>query len=326
MKIVFYNETLISGGIEKCLELLSEYLKLDHEIEIVYKDDTNLDLNIVNILSKHAYVHKLNKNDIVNADICIYCRIYLDTQILPKQIIAKKYFLWVHSKPRALVNCVLDNLDFMNTIEKIICVSEEVKSKVSFPEKSIVIHNFINSDIQELAVEIVNPLSYIPDNIMKLVIVSRISFEKGFDRVEKIVKCLIKNNINFSLNIIGKGRKAEPIIRKNLSKYNQVHFLGYMDNPYPYIKASDYLLLLSDYETWGNVISEAKVLGVPCMVADFPSAKEQIENEKNGIIIPLECDDYTHYVQKLVKMKDIFKQNLNGFKYINEINKWKDIL
>ena len=63
MKIVFYNETIISGGIEKCLELLSQYLKLDYEVEIIYKDDTNLDLNIVNILSQYAYVHKLNDGD-----------------------------------------------------------------------------------------------------------------------------------------------------------------------------------------------------------------------------------------------------------------------
>ena len=119
MKIVFYNETIISGGIEKCLELLSQYLKLDYEVEIIYKDDTNLDLNIVNILSQYAYVHKLNDGDIVKADICVWCRIYLDIKNLTKQILADRYLLWVHSKPFALDNCVLDNLDFMKTIEKI---------------------------------------------------------------------------------------------------------------------------------------------------------------------------------------------------------------
>ena len=263
---------------------------------------------------------------VIKADICVWCRIYLDIKNLTKQILADRYLLWVHSKPFALDNCVLDNLDFMKTIEKIICVSEEVKSKVGFDEKSMVIHNFINTNISELADEIDNPLSYIPKNVLRLVIVSRLSFEKGFDRVEKIVKCLITSDIKFELNIIGKGRKAEPFIRKDLGKYSQIHFLGYMDNPYPYVKDSDFILVLSDYESWGNVITESKVLGTPCMVADFPSAKEQIDDGVNGIIVPLECDDYTPYVNRLVQSKDFLKHNLCNFHYQNEIDKWNYIL
>ena len=35
MKIIFYNETLMSGGIEKCIELLTNYLYPQHEIEFI---------------------------------------------------------------------------------------------------------------------------------------------------------------------------------------------------------------------------------------------------------------------------------------------------
>lgn len=326
MKIVFYNETIISGGIEKCLELLSDELKNDYEIEIVYTDNTKYDKNIYNILSKNAYVHKLKENEIITADICIWCRMYFDYTKLYKQIIAKKNYLWIHSKPRALPNCLLDDSFFISTIDKIICVSEAVKSETGFDDKSIVIHNFVNRNIHELSNEIINPFSDISDTTLKLLIVSRLSSEKGFNRVETFIKSLIKNNVDFVLKIVGKGRRSEPIIKEQLKKYNQVEFLGYKDNPYPYIKNCDYLLLLSDYETWGNVITEAKVLGTPCIVSDFPSAKEQIENGKNGLILPLIADNYTSYINDLLNMRQIYENNLNDFEYENEIDKWKEIL
>lgn len=326
MKIVFYNETIISGGIEKCLELLTYDLKNKYELEIVYTDDSKFDENIFNLLSKNAYVHKLNENEVINADICVWCRLYFDYQKLYKQIIAKHNFLWIHSKPRALPNCLLDDSEFMNTIEKIICVSETVKNEAGFPDKSIVIHNFINRNIHELANEINNPYSDIPADTLKLLIVSRLSSEKGFERVEQVIKSLIQNNTKFILNIIGKGRRSEPIIKENFKKYEMVNFLGYKENPYPYIKHADYLLVLSDYETWGNVISEAKALKTPCITSDFPSAKEQIENNKNGLIIPLFCDDYTPYIKDLKTNQLKYKNNLNDFKYINEIDKWKELL
>ena len=43
MKIVFYNKTLLSGGIEKCIELLSKEIYRDYEIDIVYTVDDILD-------------------------------------------------------------------------------------------------------------------------------------------------------------------------------------------------------------------------------------------------------------------------------------------
>ena len=72
VKIVFYNKTLISGGIEKCLEMLSKYLYKDYEIEVVYTDDSILDMNIVNIIKQYANVHKIEENEPIICDICVW--------------------------------------------------------------------------------------------------------------------------------------------------------------------------------------------------------------------------------------------------------------
>ena len=128
------------------------------------------------------------------------------------------------------------------------------------------------------------------------------------------------------MKIIGKGRQKEQEIRKSLEPYLEVQFVGYQDNPYCYIKNADYLVLLSDYEAWGNVITEAKELRVPCLVTDFPSAIEQIEDGKNGIIVARNLENYDEVVDTLVQKKVLLKENLKNFHYENEEKKWDGIL
>ena len=60
-KIVLFNKTVISGGIEKCIELLTKELYGKYEIEVYYFDDTIVDQNIVNIISKYAKVSKIEE-------------------------------------------------------------------------------------------------------------------------------------------------------------------------------------------------------------------------------------------------------------------------
>ena len=326
-KIIIYNETLISGGIEKCIELLSKSLCNKYIIDVVYINESNiLDENIINIISKYANVYQLKDNEKVYGDVCIFSRLYLNKERLMNQIVANKYLLWAHSKPRALDNCVLDDKDFINKIDKIICVSECVKNEVNIPDKTMVIHNFIDNNIKEKTNETVEDNFEESNDCLNLSIVSRLSKEKGFNRVEQIIQDLIKHNINFKLKIIGKGRKYEEPLKEAFKKYKQVEFLGYKENPFPYIKKSDYLLTLSDYETWGNTISEAKSIGTPCIVTNFPSAKEQISDNINGIIIPLECDDYYKYLYDLKERSKVFKNNLKDFKYENEIELWEAVI
>lgn len=324
LKIVFLNRSLMSGGIEKCIELLTLYLNKNHEIEILYLNDDKLDENMVKILSRYAKVSKL-EGQIIKCDVCIFCYLYFDYNKIINQILAKKYWCWIHSKPRELPNCILDNKECICRTSEYICVSNEVLNKLNIEKQGIVIHNFIDPNIKKLADEKVENTK-IEDDILKLVVVSRLSKGKGFERVEKLVKTLEERNIPYRLQIIGKGRAEEEKIRESLGKYKGVEFLGYQENPYKYIKQADYLLQLSDYETWGNAITESKAIGIPCIVTNFPVAKEQIEDEKNGIIVPLELENYNFIIDKAIKMKKTLRKNLQNFKYDNEIEKWEQLL
>ena len=321
MKIVFFNKTLISGGIEKCIETLSSYIYKNYELEVVYTDDTILDNNIVRILSQYAKVYKVEDNMHITCDICVWCYLYFDYPKLKSIIKANKYVAWIHSMPRILPDCRLDDLDFVNDCSAFVCVSEAVRNHLNISKTGVVIHNFINSNINDMA-NIENP--YVTDNL-KLAVVSRLSSGKGFERLLELCKSLEKK-MPYELKIVGKGRKKEQEIREWFKPYHNVEFVGYRDNPYNYIKNADYLVQLSDDESWCNSITEAKTLHTPVVVTNFESSKEQIQDSYNGIIVPLEGANYDEVVDKMIELKDRLKENIQSFEYHNEIEKWLEIL
>ena len=319
MKIVFFNKTLISGGIEKCIENLSKYLYKDYELEVVYTDDNILDSNIVNILSEYAKVYKIEDNMKINCDICIWCYLYFDYEKLKNIINANKYIAWIHSMPRILPDCRLDDNNFVNECSEFVCVSEAVKNNLNISKKGIVIHNFMNPNILELA----NQENPFQNDCLNLVVVSRLSSGKGFERLLKLCEQLY---VDYNLKIVGKGRKKEIEIREWFKNYKNVEFVGYQENPYKYIKNADYLIQLSDDESWCNSITESKILGTPVVVTNFESSKEQITDGWNGIVVDLNTTDYRKVVEKMVNLKKELKNNLKTFVYHNEIEKWLEIL
>ena len=324
MKIVLFNKTLISGGIEKCIETLTKALKDDYEFEVCYYDDSIVDDNIVNIISKYAKVTKLTEGMKIKCDKCIWCYLYFDYYKYKDMIEADEYIAWIHSMPRILPDCLLDNKDFVNDCSRFICVSEAVKNNLNISKEGMVIHNFLNDNLIELSKE-ENPLKDIPKDTLKLCVVSRISRAKGFERLILLVKELEKEKIPYILNIIGKGRSREQEYRELFKGYERVVFVGYRDNPYNYVKNSDYLVQLSDDESWCNSITEAKVLRVPVVVTNFESSYEQIEDGYNGIMVDLDETDYNKVIKRMLNEHDKLKENLKDFEYRPESDEWREI-
>lgn len=323
MKIVFLNRSLVGGGIEKCIELLSREINKDYEIEIVYVDDSILDPNMIPILSKYGKVYKLDEK-IVECDVCIWCHLYIDYENIKKQIKTTKNICWIHSMPRIAPNCLLDNPVFFSDMDEFICVSEAVKNNLNIAKEGKVIHNFMASDIIPLSEEF-NPFEGLDNDVLKLAVISRISHAKGFGRLLLLANTLKDRNIKFNIKIAGKGIKQEQEIRDSFANFNEVEFVGYKENPYPYVKNADYLVQLSDDESWCNSITEAKILGTPVIVTNFESSKEQVTNLENGIIIDLNETDYNKYIDDIMNNKDKLRANLKDFTHKNDVEAWLKI-
>ena len=93
----------------------------------------------------------------------------------------------------------------------------------------------------------------------------------GFGRMKILCDILDKKEIKYDWYVLGTAFDTKTLneIQGIFKENKNVHFLGYKDNVYPYIKQMDYLALLTDRESWGLVITEALMLGVPVISTNF---------------------------------------------------------
>lgn len=302
-KICFYyhhwNEI---GGVEIAVLNLIEKLHSYYDITIAYTaKDSSIEMLIR--MSKYASVVNLNYKQI-EVDTVIYCSIYCQKD----KIKAYKELRWLHG-------CLTDMKVKLpkEKIDNYIAVGQVCKEQLDTQladQESILIYNELNSEIHNLANE------HIPERKkLTLVTVSRISREKGFERMLKVAEQL--KDIDYIWHIVGCGydKKYEENIKK-LAPDNWV-FHGKLENPFPYIKNADFLLQLSDYEAFGFVLLEALVLGTTVITTNYSSASEMI-NDSNGYIIKKDLSDFT---PSILDNKKVFTH-----KHKSGFEQWKKLL
>ena len=115
-------------------------------------------------------------------------------------------------------------------------------------EKVEVFYNPINiENIRELSKEKVDNIICSYPNI--LIAIGRLDSNKNFELLLEVQKELCNENINTHLVILGMGVQEKLLRRKvkTLGIQDSVSFLGFKENPYPYIKNAKLLCLSSFY-------------------------------------------------------------------------------
>ncbi len=190
------------------------------------------------------------------------------------------------------------------------CVSNSVLTSFNaiFPnllERSFLIYNFINQQ------EIINDVSFNPyqdsTNSLKIVTVCRLEDKsKGLYRMINVCEELILLGYNVKWFLVGSGPDMINLKHEVEKRGLDEHFVlvGKQTNPYPYIKYSDIVAILSYYEGLSGVINEAKILGKPVICTDFAGSKEQIQHKISGYIV-------NNDEESIVKgFKDLFDNDL----------------
>ena len=155
-----------------------------------------------------------------------------------------------------------------------------------------------------------------------LISVGRMDIVKRFVCIPEIARKIKEQGCSFRWYIIGAGGTEEEKVRSEIEKNGvseQVVMLGAKNNPYSYIARADVLVCPSITEACPNVVNEAKILHVPVVAADFPSAPEYIENKVNGIISPI--DRIADEVVELYNNEEFYakiKTAISGFEYLND--------
>ena len=89
--------------------------------------------------------------------------------------------------------------------------------------------------------------------------------------------------------IVGDGPEKSNLKSKisNLKLENNVKLLGWQNNLEEFYSQADAFLLTSDYEGWGMAVVEAASYGLPIIMTDVGCAGGVIENEKSGLVVPV---------------------------------------
>lgn len=199
------------------------------------------------------------------------------------------------------------------------------------PSKTIVEYNPI--DRKEIEKKANEDLDIEKENFT-IITVGRLSMQKGYDRLLKIVKKLNEDSLIFDLWIIGVGSEEEKL-RKYIENNDlkNVKLLGYQENPYKYINKADMFVCSSRAEGFSTVVSEAVILGKTIVTTECSGMREILgENAEYGIICRNEENDLYEKLKKVLEDKKIFeyyqnkiKERSNFFDMKNNIEKIEKI-
>ncbi len=109
---------------------------------------------------------------------------------------------------------------------------------------------------------------------------------------------LIKEGIQVKTAFIGEGDLRNSLINntKVLKLENNIDFLGFVSNPYPYIKNAKLLILPSLSEGVSRAVLESLFLGTPIVLSDGEAGCELVENKKSGSLLVENDKDNWHQI------------------------------
>lgn len=120
-----------------------------------------------------------------------------------------------------------------------------------------------------------------------LIAVGTVFPQKGFDRLLRVHRRLLDENLLHQIIIIGDGYDFEKIKKyaTELGLENSLQMIGFCDNPYPYFRKADYFVLSSRYEGYPTVLSEAIVLKKNIIATEVSGADEILQKGKLGVMV-----------------------------------------
>lgn len=350
------------GGAEKILTTLVNHLDLEkYEVDIqeIYdfhvkkepiKDEIKLlraliDNNTETRFSKHFTQYCIEKHPaLIRAvkqwdeyDIIITWNYQYPSFFLPA-FQDKKTISWFHTDVYDLKSMHISKWDTYNfnlqyaawkCADNIITISEKSLESVEvlFPEflsKTEIIYNPIDLlSVQQHAKETVNT-DFLVKNMPVIVCVGLIDERKNFSLVLYAAAKLKKDNLCCNVIIVGDGRlKLELItLSEELGIKDTVFFVGYKNNPIPYIQSADILCVSSLAEGFPTVVCEAMCLGKPFVTTPVAGASMELaDNGKCGLVADWNCDDYAKKIKLLLNDKESYHQmSQNCVKKIKEFS------
>lgn len=172
-----------------------------------------------------------------------------------------------------------------------------------YEQRTEVFYNFIDADAILAQAEEKEDFADEFDGI-RLLTVARVCNQKGQDIIPDVLKDLDEYSGKIKWYCIGDGEKSIQEIKQRAAEIgvaDEIIFLGNKNNPYPFFKQCDIYIQPSRHEGFGITISEAKIFSKPIILTNFAGSDEQIQDKKDGLIVPFDSKAIARAVRILVE-------------------------
>ena len=358
-KLIIFIPSIEDGGVEKNLFEVSNYLS-NHKIDVeILTCNNNTSAKFSKAIKFIGTKNKfwLNKNRIIKYFVCLtilflnlikqkkkplvfafQANIYatIIAKILNTKIITRS-----NSAPVGWSKSFTKNLIYrfcINLANEVMVNSTEFKKSFEkkFHVKVTCIYNPFNKYFIKKKLKQKTKIKFFKKAYLNVINVGRLTDQKDQITLLKSIK-LLNTKLKIRLIIIGKGknkRLLQSFIYKN-NLEDKVMLLGYTNNPFPYIKKSNIVILTSKFEGLPNILLEAQYLKKYIISTDCPTGpKEILLNGRAGDLIKI--GDYKklsilinqyHNRKKLIMNKiNIGFKNFHRFDYELNCKKYLDFV
>ena len=289
-------------------------------------------------IQKHMYdyIHTLKINNPYKKffkgekfDVAVSYSLHIGTE-MTLNINAGRYCVFLHSSDPSYHYETAEKT--FEKYDQIVCVSNGVKEVYKavfekYSDKMTVIENFVNA--KKVIAKSTESLQINNRTELMLCTCGRFSAEKGFDMAIESAYLLKQQGINFVWYFVGDGDERQKM-EKLISKYslkNDIVITGYVENPFPYVKACDIYVQPSYQESFGLTIKEAVILNKTIVCTDTVGGRTVLGKGKYGETVPISAEEIAKGIltaQKKAQMGIYEKYDINQ----NEIEKkeYKNLL
>ncbi len=283
---------------------------------LIYRKRNNITSdNCIELEYSHKYTNKYMPN--ISDKHYDFAISYLTPHyFVAEKVQANKKLAWIHTDYSYVMTDVKSEEKMWSQFDYIASLSNDctkgfLKKYPSLENKLVHIENllapnFIKEQAESKDFDLFNP----SDEELNLLSVGRFCSAKNFDNIPSICKAILDKGVKIKWYIIGFGND-EQLINDKIQEFNvenNVIILGKKDNPYPYIKNCDIYIQPSRYEGKAITVQEAQCLGKPVIITDYPTAKSQLKDGYDGIIVPLDNQKCAEKIVEIINNPELIRK------------------
>jgi glycosyltransferase involved in cell wall biosynthesis len=131
----------------------------------------------------------------------------------------------------------------------------------------------------------------IKESDIVFIFIGRVVKDKGINELVKAFDNLSKQYLNIKLLLVGKKENhLDPLLTETeclILNNSQIYAVGMKKDIRPYVAVSNVLAFPSYREGFPNVVLQCSCMQLPSIVSNINGCNEIIENEVNGLIVPV---------------------------------------